>query len=148
MVTGRVRGGLRPVERHDVADMRSYITDIATRQERRADPAGSDAFWEGWAAWSNDGRRIALMRAYTDGFADITAMIIATDGSGSRIETAHGLGLSSGCCAAFEWAPDDSSILWTPSWSAKPLLINPDTGAVTTAPWSAESDPAWQRLAP
>ncbi len=135
-----------------VATIRSYITEIATRAERRADPAGSDAFFDGWATWSNDGRRIVLMRAYTDGFTDTTAMIIGTDGTGSRIETAHGLGLAEDCCAAFEWAPDDSSILWTPVNSTSnlrtQLQINPDTGAVTAVPWNAASDPAWQRLAP
>jgi dipeptidyl aminopeptidase/acylaminoacyl peptidase len=136
-----------------VFTVRGRIYDFAAGQDRLADPQGADAFWDATATWSNDGQRLAIVRGYTpSGYSDVTLSVIRADGTGPRVETAHGLVLAAECCATFEWAPDDSSILWSPvdatgSRQAQ-LLIDPDTGAVTPAPWLATSDPAWQRLAP
>ena len=81
----------------------------------------------------------------------MTVVIVRVDGTGPVVETEHGLMPNVECCASFEWVPDDSSILWTPDAlgsSVGQLLIDPNTGAATPAPWMAESEPAWQRLAP
>jgi Tol biopolymer transport system component len=132
--------------------VRPYLVDLSTHIEQLADPAGQDAFWEALPTWSNDGRRLAVIRGYADGYVDVAAAIVNLDGRGGRIETPRGLELSGECCASLEWAPDDSTILWRPvDASTRPmpqLLIDPLTGAVSAPPWNAASDPAWQRVAP
>jgi hypothetical protein len=136
-----------------VFTVRAHIIDIASRQDRLADPDLSSAFWDAPGPWSNDGRRLVIARGHADtGYEDVTAAIVHPNGTESPVETGHGLALVRDCCATFDWAPDDSSILWSPvGVSGTPqaqLLIDPETGAVTPAPWQAVSDPAWQRLAP
>jgi WD40 repeat protein len=135
-----------------VFTVRARIFDVVTGEDRVADPGGDAAFWDAEAVWSNDGQRLAIIRGYADGYADVTVVIVRVDGTGPVVETAHGLMLNGECCASFEWAPDDSAILWTPvdefgSPSAQ-RLIDPNTGEVRSAPWGAISDPAWQRVAP
>ena len=76
--------------------------------------------------------------------------VLPADGSGVGIESDRGL---TGCCnTVTAWAPDDTSILMSPENLAgdfqPQLLLNPVTGASGPTPWSAISDPAWQRLAP
>lgn len=135
-----------------VFTVRGHVLDVASRTDRLADPSRT-APWDGQATFSNDGRRIAIVRGYAEaGYSDMTLAILWVDGSGAPVETAHHAGLMESYAPTFEWAPDDSSILWTPvdaSVQRLPQLrIDPDTGAVTAAPWNAASDPAWQRLAP
>ena len=132
--------------------VRAHILDIADRRDRLADPSGAGASWDAVATWSNDGQRVAIVRGYSPtGYSDVTVIIVRADGTGQRVETDHGLALNSECCAKFEWAPDDRSILWSPvdagGTSLPQLLIDPTTGVVTAAPWRAVSDPAWQRVA-
>jgi WD40 repeat protein len=136
-----------------VFTVRAHIIDVASGQDRLADPDLAGAFWDAPGPWSNDGTRLVIVRGYSDaGYEDVTAAIVPANGTGSPVETAHGLSLIKDCCVALDWAPDDSSILWSPvGESATPqaqLLVDPETGAVTPAPWQAISDPAWQRLAP
>jgi Tol biopolymer transport system component len=137
----------------EVFTVRAHIIDVASRQDRLADPDLSSEFWDAPGPWSNDGERLILVRGHADsGYEDVTAAIVPTSGTGSPVGTAHGVALIRECCATFDWAPDDSSILWSPTdGSGRPeaqLLIDPETGTVTPAPWQAISDPAWQRLAP
>ena len=130
--------------------VRARILNVATKQDRPVDPHGADAFWDGEAVWSNDGQRLVYVRGHTDEYADVTAAVIRADGTG-RVDTAHGKELNRECCAKFEWAPNDRWILWRPvDTYGSPqgqLLIDPNTGAVTKAPWQAISIPALQRLA-
>ena len=133
--------------------VRARIVDIGSGRDRLADPHGADADWDASAEWSNDGQRLAIIRGHTPaGYSDVTFAVMRADGTGPRVETEHGLVLNSECCATFEWAPDDSSILWTPvdasATRQAQLLIDPHTGVVTPALWQAISDPAWQRTAP
>ena len=130
--------------------VRARILDVDSGQDRLADPR-SDAFWDAEAIWSNDGQRLAIIQGNSDGYEDVTVVIVRVDGTGPVVETEHGLMPNVECCASFEWVPDDSSILWTPDAlgsAVGQLLIDPNTGAATPAPWMAESEPAWQRLAP
>jgi hypothetical protein len=134
-----------------VFTVRGHILNLATGQERLADPSANDHFWDGQPTWSNDGRRLVLLRGYTDGYSTVSAAIVPADGSSSSPPIEVPIPAIQECCATFEWAPDDSSILVTPvDVSTRPqpqLLLDPDTGEVTGAPWNAMSDPAWQRLA-
>ena len=132
--------------------VRARILDIESGHDRLADPRGADASWDAGATWSNDGKRLAVFRGYSSGYTDVTAVVVRADGTGTRVETEHGLVLAMECCAKLEWAPDDSSILLSPvdpgGVSLAQVLIDPNTAAVTKAPWQAVSDPAWQRRAP
>jgi hypothetical protein len=132
--------------------VRGHLLDVASRRYRLADLLLA-APWDSLVEFSNDGRRITLVRGYaTAGYSDMTLAILSADGTGPVVETAHGSGLMTQYAPTFEWAPDDSSILWTPvDVSSRPLAhlqIDPDSGIVTPARWGATSAPAWQRLAP
>ena len=110
-------------------------------------PAG--ATFEDAPEWSNDGKRLAVVRGYGLYNEDMALAVVPATG-GVGIETARGL---TGCCdTVFEWAPDDSSILVKPfDVGGQPLpqlFWDPLTGATTPAPWAATSDPTWQRRAP
>ncbi len=131
--------------------VRARILDIETGHDRLADTRG-DASWDAGATWSNDGKRLAVFRGYSSGYTDVTAIVVRADGTGTRVETEHGLVLNRECCAKLEWAPDDSTILMSPvdagGVSEAQVLIDPNSGAVKKAPWQAVGDPAWQRRAP
>jgi WD40 repeat protein len=101
-------------------------------------------------AWSNDGKRLVIVRGYSTRNQEITLAVLPTDGSAVGIETDRGL---TGCCDTItEWAPDDQSILISPTDQAgvlkQQLLLDPFTGASRSTRWAATSDPAWQRRAP
>lgn len=130
--------------------VRAHIYDVDRAEDRLADPT-ADVFWDALPLWSNDGKRLALLRGYEDGYDDVTAAIVKADGGGLIAETPHGEALMWECCAVLEWAPDDSAILISRADQLAVLhaqaLIDPNTGAVSDVPWSATSDPSWQRLA-
>jgi dipeptidyl aminopeptidase/acylaminoacyl peptidase len=134
-----------------VFTVRGRIVDLATGQERLADPNADDHFWDALPTWSNDGRRLVLLRGYADGYSTVTAVIVPADGSPSTPDVEVPIPAIQECCATIEWAPDDSSILLTPvDASTRPQLqrlLDPHTGAITAAPWNTASDPAWQRVA-
>ena len=113
------------------------------------DPPG--AVWNAGPTWSNDGTTLLIVRGYAPGYEDVRAVVIPSDGRSTGIEIPYDGVINGECCAAFEWAPDDSKILATPSdIDGAPLqqvIIDPRTGASQTAPWTTTSDPAWQRTA-
>jgi Tol biopolymer transport system component len=116
----------------------------------RALPMPAPATFQETPVWSNDGTRLVFVRGYDTQNQDVVVAIAPADGSGTGVETHHGL---TGCCTnLMEWAPDDRSILLLPEDSlglmAGHKLIDPSTGAVTPAPWTATSLPTWQRRAP
>jgi Tol biopolymer transport system component len=115
-------------------------------------PEPPGAVWSAGSAWSNDGARLFGLRGYTSGYDDVRPVVIPADGSSTGVELPFGRTINGGCCAAFEWAPDDSKILATPAdgaGSALPqVVIDPLTGDSHEVPWNATSDPAWQRIAP
>src|SRR5262249_36249859 len=100
--------------------------------------------------FSNDGTRLAIVRGYAEHNEDMTVAIVPADGSGLGVETKHQI---TGCCdTIMDWSPDDSSILVLPedlnSNMLPSLLVDPTSGASTTASWGGTSLPAWQRKAP
>jgi dipeptidyl aminopeptidase/acylaminoacyl peptidase len=114
-------------------------------------PLPDGAVWQAALSWSNDGTRLLAIRGYTGGYERSVAAVVPADGSGPGIEfdTTGAIGVD--CCTAWTWAPDDTSILGTPTdASGQPLtqvLLDPARGTSTEVPWNATSQPAWQRLA-
>jgi hypothetical protein len=114
-------------------------------------PIPPNARWEAGRGWSNDGTRLLAIRGYTGGLDDSRAAARPVDGNGTGIEIDYPGAIEAGCCSSFEWSPDDSLVLGTPvDASGRPLpqlLVDPVTGRSWSAPWGANSEPAWQRLA-
>jgi tricorn protease-like protein len=114
-------------------------------------PMPPGAVWENIRSWSNDGTRLLGIRGYTGGWGGSVAVARPVDGSGFGVEFDL-RGIEDGnCCSVWEWAPDDASILGTPT-DAKggfldQLLLDPATGTSTAVPWTTSSHPTWQRLA-
>jgi hypothetical protein len=113
-------------------------------------PMPEGATFQDAAAWSNDGTRLVIVRGYATRNQDMTLAVLPADGSAVGIESDRGL---TGCCdTILEWAPDDTSILVSPTdmfgLFQPQLLLDPVTGATRPAPWAATGNPAWQRLAP
>jgi dipeptidyl aminopeptidase/acylaminoacyl peptidase len=113
-------------------------------------PVPLGTVWNTGTEWSNDGTRLFVVRGYSDAFDDVRAAIVPVDGSSAGDELEIEGTVNASCCVSFEWAPDDQKILLTPTsgvGALPQLLIDIETGEATPAPWGANSDPAWQRLA-
>ena len=113
-------------------------------------PMPPDVLWEVARSWSNDGTRLLAVRGYDAfSFQNSRAVVIPVDGSGYGVEIAYPIDAQ--CCSIWEWAPDDRSILGTPTdLQGQPLaqvLLDPVTGTSTTVPWTTTSQASWQRLA-
>ena len=115
-------------------------------------PAPPEAVWQVGTDWSNDGTRLFVLRGYTGQYDDVRPAVIPVDGSSVGVELAYEGKPVMDCCAFWEWAPDDSKILGTPTGTGgvplQQVIIDPGGGGTQTAPWTSASDPAWQRLAP
>ena len=115
-------------------------------------PAPADAVWNAGSEWSNDGTRLFVLRGYTPGLEDVRGVVIPVDGSSPGVEIRHDGLNNMECCATWEWAPDDTKILGTPTNAAgqplRQVILDPVTGETRVAPWTSLSDPSWQRLAP
>jgi dipeptidyl aminopeptidase/acylaminoacyl peptidase len=115
-------------------------------------PLPRGAVWQGAHAWSNDGTRLLAIRGYTDLFEAAVPAVIPVDGRGTGTDI-EAPGVANGsCCSAWEWAPDDSLILGTPTDSSgafiDQVMLDPVAGTSRTVPWRSVSLPSWQRLAP
>jgi Tol biopolymer transport system component len=114
-------------------------------------PIGPGSAWEAEPSWSNDGSRLAIARGYSGDNTQVQAAIVPVPGGGRGLETDPSLAVLGSCCldGPFEWAPDDSWILFTPTDANGPIqqtLVDPDTGEGHIAEWRTTSDPSWQRL--
>lgn len=112
----------------------------------------SGAVWTALPVWSNDGTRIAVVRGYTGGFDDVRLVVMPSDGSSPGIEVDYPETVTGEAGSRWLWSPDDTAILGMPvDFAGKPLqqvLVDPSTGRWQPAPWTASSDPTWQRVAP
>jgi Tol biopolymer transport system component len=114
-------------------------------------PMPPTAVWEIFRGWSNDGTRILALRGYTGTWAGSVAVVRRVDDPGFGLEIDDARIRDGNCCSIWKWAPDDSVILGIPTDDAgafrDQLVVDPLTGTASTVPWSAASDPTWQRLA-
>jgi len=103
-------------------------------------------------AWSNDGTRLIITRIYSVTGEQTRSAIVPVDGSGLGIEIdCPPTVVGEGCAVDWTWSPDDGSLLGTVSVADNPpqqMLADPLTGTVTPLPWTTDSLPAWQRVAP
>ena len=113
-------------------------------------PKGPGSWWEAEPSWSNAGTRLAIARGYTGDNSDVRAAIVPVPAGGHGIESDPSLDVLGSCClpGPFEWSPDDTSILFTPTDENDRMqqrLIDPTTAAGHVAPWRTTSTPSWQR---
>jgi Tol biopolymer transport system component len=115
-------------------------------------PIPRDASWQSAQAWSNDGTRLLAIRGTAAGYEGSRPVVIPVDGSGPGVKIDYP-GVANGeCCSVWEWAPDDSLILGTPTDRSgeflSQVMLDPVAGTSRTLPWNSVSRPSWQRLAP
>ncbi len=112
-------------------------------------PAGE---WQAPESWSNDGTRMLVIRGYSAGDEQARPAAVPVDGSATGVEIPYPGGMSPTDTTAWEWAPDDSSILGTPATASgtalDQVLLDPVKGTFRTPTWTSVSDASWQRLAP
>jgi Tol biopolymer transport system component len=132
-------------------DVRTHIIKADGTGDRIL-PIPTGALWQAPYVWSNDGTRLFAIRGYSTDGSQARPVVVPVDGSGSGLEipSPGGMGLPS--TSAWEWAPDDSSILGTPADASGTLvdqvLLDPVAGTSRTVPWASVSQPSWQRVAP
>jgi len=134
----------------DDMDDRTHIINADGSGDRvLALPGG--AVWESPAAWSNDGTRLLTIRGYDGSNSTSRAVARPVDGNETGIEIGYPGAIDQQCCSVWEWAPDDTSILGTPTDAGgQPLeqvKLDPKTGTSYDVPWSTSSAPTWQRIA-
>ena len=71
-----------------------------------------DSVWNAVFGWSNDGTRLAMVRGYNGGYDGARMVAIPVDGSGPGVEMQYAGDQNPECCAAWAWAPDDSTHPW------------------------------------
>jgi Tol biopolymer transport system component len=122
----------------------------ADGSDDRSLPMPDDAQFNYSAVWSNDGKRLVMLRGYaTAGDGDNVAAVVPADGSGPGLETARSLFPDQSL--DFAWAPDDTSVVVirqsARGEALEAQLLDPLTGAIRPAPYSASTSLNWQRLA-
>jgi hypothetical protein len=130
--------------------IRTHVINVDGTGDRvLATPSG--AVWEAPMAWSNDGSRLLSIRGYDGSHGLSRAVVRPVVGADTGVEIHYSGIINEECCVAWEWAPDDTSILGTATdVVGKPLqqvVLDPRTGTASNVPWSTTSGPTWQRLA-
>ncbi len=112
--------------------------------------AHPDSIADGGFTWSNDGTRLIIARAYRTARGEVTrSVIVPIDRSSVGVEMECPAGApSTDCTADLAWAPDDSFILGSRLETTPQFLVDPSTGSIRPAPWTATGTPAMQRRAP
>ncbi len=115
-------------------------------------PSPAGVQWQAPERWSNDGTRMLVIRGYTGDVENGRPAVVPVDGSATGVEIPYPGGMSTTEISAWEWAPDDSSILGAPTSVSgavlDQVLADPAKGTLRTLTWSSVSEPSWQRLAP
>jgi len=77
---------------------------------------------------------------------------VPVDGNGAGVEIPNPGGTGTTDTADWAWAPDDSSILGTPTADdgavRYQVLLDPVRGTIRTPTWASISQATWQRLGP
>ena len=112
-------------------------------------PAG---VWQAPESWSNDGAKMLVIRGpETDGVANPQPAAIRVDGSSPGVDIPYPGGIDTDPTAVWQWAPDDTSILGTPTGASGAavgvVLLDPVNGTYRTPPWSGVAGTSWQRIA-
>jgi Tol biopolymer transport system component len=123
----------------------------ADGRDDRLLPMPPDAVWQMSPAWSNDGTKLLVIRGYSGGYEEGVAVAVPVDGSSPGVEIDFPGVINAECCSTWEWAPDDSMILGTPTdvtgRRLEQVLLDPVAGSYRILPWTTTSYPSWQRLA-
>jgi Tol biopolymer transport system component len=114
-------------------------------------PLPVGAVWQSGTPWSNDARKLLVIRGYSGGYDQSRAVVAPADASSTGTEIAYPGSINQECCSSWEWAPDDSFILGTPTdpvgAQLQQVILDPTFGTSRTASFSTISYPAIQRLA-
>ena len=133
---------------NDIPDVHTHIAKADGTGDTVL-PMPTGAVWQTPFAWSNDGTRLLAVRGYTGGADQSRPVIVPVDASGLGVEIESPSGW--GEVSDWTWAPDDSSILGTPSDASgtvlDQVLLDPVTHTSRTLPWVSVSQPSWQRIA-
>jgi len=100
--------------------------------------AADPGLQEAWPLWSPDGSSIAIER-FGSGFPNRIA-IFPADGSAGARDVGPGI--------IKLWTPDGTRLISYFGDSGDTFVIDPVAGTNVKAPWTAESEPDYQRLAP
>jgi Tol biopolymer transport system component len=98
----------------------------------------------GYPRFSNDGQRIVFMEGTLRATSWLS--VAPADGSAPAIRVSEEFPEPLG--TSYQWAPDDSSIVFQRLGSSDHLVLDPAGGPATSPPWAAEGVESWQRLAP
>lgn len=133
---------------HEAQHGTLQLLDLATGDVRVLVDDPKTSYFVG-PRFSPDGTQIAVERITTGPDGDQVHAVVVDVAKGSYIDAdvdfAHG--------GPMEWSPDGTLVVLSPRdgpfGSVQPhVLMDPNTGRVTPAPWTAVSYPSWQRLAP
>jgi WD40 repeat protein len=112
-------------------------------------PAG--AVWESGFAWSNDSSRLLIIRGYTGEYDQTRSVVAPADDSGTGTEVSYPTSINAACCSTWQWAPDDSFVLGTPTTldglAMQQVILDPRSGQIRAAPFATKAEPSIQRLA-
>jgi hypothetical protein len=115
-------------------------------------PSPPGTMWQGTESWSNDSTRLLVIRGYAPDTTGARPAAVPVHGVGTGIEINLPGDVNPTIPLAWEWAPDDSLILGTPTdgsgASLKQVMLDPVAGTSRTLPWTSVSLPSWQRDAP
>jgi dipeptidyl aminopeptidase/acylaminoacyl peptidase len=130
---------------------RVHVASADGRQDRVLAPVAGQV-WDYGSAWSNDGKRMLLIRGFTSEFPDNHLWIVPTDGSGPGREVEHDGDAMVQCCESWLWSPDDTMILGSfdalDGTPTEQVIVDVESATVRPVPWSANDVPTWQRVAP
>ena len=160
-VVGRFRGHIRPSpDGTRVVYTEWFDAPTLTAQTHVVNADGTDdtelprpngAVWQSGTPWSNDSQRLLVIRGYSGEYDQSVAAVVPADGGGTGTEISYPTGINLECCSSWEWAPDDSFILGTPSdvlgAQLQQVILDPGSATSRTAPFSTTSYPSIQRLA-
>ena len=108
--------------------------------------------WQAPESWSNDGTKVLVIRGpEVDGTGDSQPVAIPVDGTPQGVVIPYPGGIGTDPTTVWQWAPDDSSILGTPTGQSGAavgaVLLDPVTGTYRTPPWGGIASASWQRIA-
>ena len=106
--------------------------------------------WQAPESWSNDGTRLLVIRGYSGDTTQARPAVVPVAGGGFGVEIPYPGGIGTPAVSAWEWAPDDKSILGTPADASGTILdqvlLDPVAGTSRTPSWATAGQPTWQRL--